>query len=325
MSKKSKRRADVKSSILILLLIAILLIASTYAWFTANTSVSISTLDVKVEAQNGLQISVDGTNWKTVLTNDDIKGANATYTTSKNQIPDMMEPVSSAGTVASGVMEMFYGTISSDTLGNNKLSAAKQTDKEENGATATGKYIVFDAFLKVDKTSALSLTKNSSVTAKAGTMDKGLQNAARVAFCKSTATANGSELTTIQGLVPTTSYIWEPNYDVHTSTGVSNAKDVYGITTTQTGGSLLAYNGIKAEIPGGTPVPLNSADTNYFQAVTPAYYTPAAEVPNTKLFDLEAGITKVRIYMWIEGQDVDCENSASGADISYTLDFSIPG
>lgn len=325
MSKKSKRRADVKSSILILLLIAILLIASTYAWFTANTTVTISTLNVKVEAQNGLQISVDGTNWKTVLTNDDIKGANAIYTSSKNQIPDIMEPVSSAGTVTGGVMEMFYGAISSDTSGNYKLSAAKQTDTEENGATSTGKYIVFDAFLRVDKTSALSLTSDSSVTAKEGTTDKGLQNAARVAFCTSPATANGSDLSTIQGLVPNKSYIWEPNYDVHTSTGVSNAYDVYGITTTQTNGSILAYNGIKAEIPGGSPVDLNSSDTNYFQAVTPAYSSPAAGVANTKLFDLEAGITKVRIYMWIEGQDVDCENSASGADISYSIQFSIPG
>ena len=27
--------------------------------------------------------------------------------------------------------------------------------------------------------------------------------------------------------------------------------------------------------------------------------------------------------MWIEGQDVDCENNASGTDISYNLQFTI--
>lgn len=37
---------------------------------------------------------------------------------------------------------------------------------------------------------------------------------------------------------------------------------------------------------------------------------------------LKAGITKVRIYMWVEGQDVDCENNASGGDISFNLQFS---
>ena len=34
---------------------------------------------------------------------------------------------------------------------------------------------------------------------------------------------------------------------------------------------------------------------------------------------LTSGITKVRIYMWIEGQDVDCENNASGGSITYNL------
>ena len=38
MSKKreNKRKVDLKSAILLLLLLAILLTASTYAWFTAN-------------------------------------------------------------------------------------------------------------------------------------------------------------------------------------------------------------------------------------------------------------------------------------------------
>ena len=28
--------------------------------------------------------------------------------------------------------------------------------------------------------------------------------------------------------------------------------------------------------------------------------------------------------MWIEGQDVDCENNASGSDISFNVQFSKP-
>ena len=51
---------------------------------------------------------------------------------------------------------------------------------------------------------------------------------------------------------------------------------------------------------------------------------PAEEKPaEQKIFALTAGITKVRVYMWIEGQDVDCENTASGTDISYNLQFTI--
>ena len=95
MSKKKQKKNELKSAILVLLLIAILLIASTYAWFTANTNVEVSTLNVNVRAANGLQISADGTNWKTVLTNEDIDPDNVTttYAGNKNQIPTVMEPV----------------------------------------------------------------------------------------------------------------------------------------------------------------------------------------------------------------------------------------
>ena len=316
MSKKSKRRESIKSSILILLLIAILLIASTYAWFTANTVVSVSTLDVQVQAQNGLQISVDGTNWKTVLTAEDITGAKETYTSSVNQLPGEMEPVSTVGTVKNGVMEMFYGTVSGDT-GSYLLTATQETDAQGT----KGKYIVFDAFFRVDKDSALSLTKDSKVTAKAGTTSRGLENAARVGFCVLGNTTS-TDLSTIQGLTGgTTSYIWEPNYDVHTAEGVKNAKDTYGIETSETGGSQLEYYGVNQAISSG--VALKSTET-YFTKVTPKISTKASYSTDNALMNLTAGITKVRIYMWIEGQDVDCENSASGVDISYTLQFSIP-
>ena len=32
-----------------------------------------------------------------------------------------------------------------------------------------------------------------------------------------------------------------------------------------------------------------------------------------------AGVTKMRVYLWIEGQDIDCENNASGGKISFDL------
>ena len=122
MSKKSsKRKASIKSSILLLLLIAILLIASTYAWFTANKTVTISSLNVNVEAKNGLQISTDAQNWKAVISNEDIT-KNA-YTGNKNQIPTTMEPVSTVGTVTDGFMGMFYGTAAPGDTGSYELTA----------------------------------------------------------------------------------------------------------------------------------------------------------------------------------------------------------
>lgn len=326
MSKKKQKKNNVKSSILVLLLIAILLIASTYAWFTANTNVEISTLNVNVGAANGLQISADGTNWKTVLTNDDIDPDNVdnNYADNKNQIPTVMEPVSSIGEMATdGTMKMFLGKVTSATTGELQLTADALTDAKGKGETA-GKYIAFDVFLKVDEDSMLSLTQDSNVTVKDNETSKGLENATRTAFCVLGNTDSGASLSDIQKLNSNaTSYIWEPNYDAHTTTGVANAKNNYQITTTSPlDTNAVDYYGVKAAIE--TPVALNSKDATYFSQVTPAYKTKKTVEADVQMFQLKAGITKVRIYMWVEGQDVDCENTASGSNIAFNVKFSIP-
>lgn len=328
---KNKKKLNLRSSLLVLLLIAILLIASTYAWFTANTVVTISTLNVHVEAKGGLQISADGINWKTVLSNEDIAPDTlTTYAGNENQIPTTLEPVSTTGNVTDGKMDMFYGVVTAAAaaddaagikLGDFTLTTSKQVDTKGT----TGKYIVFDAFLKVDKDQTLSLTKNSDVKADtAKSEDRGLKNAARVAFVPSTSVAaDGAETTTIQSLVPDgKACIWEPNDDVHTAAAVSAASSIYGLTTSTTGAAPLSYYGVKAEI--AKPVPLNSKDSASFAEVTPSIQTKEANDAINKVCDLKKGITKVRIYMWVDGQDVDCENNASGSDITYDVQFSIP-
>ena len=326
MSKKKQKKNELKSAILVLLLIAILLIASTYAWFTANTNVEVSTLNVNVGAANGLQISADGTNWKTVLTNDDIDPENlaTTYAGNKNQIPTVMEPVSTVGEMnTDGTMKMFSGKVTSSNTGELQLVSEALTDAKGKGDTA-GKYITFDVFLKVDEDSMLSLTKDSNATVKKGDTSKGLEYATRTAFCVLGNTTAGAGLDQIQTLnTNAASHIWEPNYDSHTAAGVANAKDNYGITTTApTATDAVEYYGIKSAIE--TAVPLASKDTTYFTKVTPEYQTKTTVEKDVELFQLKAGITKVRIYMWVEGQDVDCENTASGSNIAFDVKFSIP-
>ena len=327
---RNKKKLNLRSSLLVLLLIAILLIASTYAWFTANTVVTISTLNVNVAAKGGLQISADGINWKTVLSNDDIAPDKLkTYESNVNQIPTTLEPVSTTGNVTGGRMDMFYGvvtaaTVADDTTGIKLGDFTLTTSKETDTQGTTGKYIVFDAFLKVDKEQTLSLTNNSAVkadTAKGD--DRGLKNAARVAFVPSNSVADGTETNTIQSLVPGgTAYIWEPNYNVHTAAAVSAASSIYGQKTATTDENPLPYYGVKDETK--KPVPLNSKDEASFAVVTPSIQTKEANDETKTVCNLSKGITKVRIYMWIEGQDVDVENNASGSDITYDVQFSIP-
>ena len=179
-------------------------------------------------------------------------------------------------------------------------------------------------FFQSSQAQTVYLTSNSSVVAS-GT-DKGIQNAARVAFIKEGSVAYGSTPASAQALKgEITKMFWEPNYDVHSPSGVANASNVYGISVGQTGGSKLAYKGVKAPIAEANKIPLNSTDTNYFGDIT-TIGSVASGIPLTayiNAFDVAEGITKIRIYLWIEGQDVDCEDHASGSSLTYNLQFSI--
>lgn len=319
--KNERRKNNLRYSLLLLLLLLVFLMVSTYAWFTANQTVTISTLDVNVQTSNGLQISADAINWKTILQKADITGASATYTSSVNQVPDEMQPVSSAGIVDTdtGYMDMYFGTV--DAL-DDGTGYSLASDKEVDTRGAEGRYIAFDIFLRVDQTTPVYLTTASNIITKEGAADKGLQNAARVAFIDEGNIADVGDSTGAQALKGgTTSIIWEPNYDVHTAAGVANAKEIYGLDTTTTGATQLSYQGIKAEFADTEGVTLKNTNTfsQYFQTVTPIISTVKDFDTQQTLLNLKAGITKVRIYMWVEGQDVDCENNASGTDISFNV------
>ncbi len=319
--KNERRKNNLRYSLLLILLLLVFLMVSTYAWFTANQTVTISTLDVNVQTSNGLQISADAINWKTILQKADITGASATYTSSVNQVPDEMQPVSSAGIVDTdtGYMDMYFGTVDALEDGTGYSLAS---DKEVDTRGAEGRYIAFDIFLRVDQTTPVYLTTASNIITKEGAADKGLQNAARVAFIDEGNIADVGDSTGAQALKGgTTSIIWEPNYDVHTAAGVANAKEIYGLDTTTTGATQLSYQGIKAEFADTEGVTLKNTNTfsQYFQTVTPTISTVKDFDAQQTLLNLKAGITKVRIYMWVEGQDVDCENNASGTDISFNV------
>ena len=327
-NKKRKRKSKKRRlliTILMLMLTGLMTVTSTYAWFTANKTVTVNTINVNVAAANGLQLSVDGVEWKPVITNEDIiatiTGDNENYPDNVNQLPNeltSLAPVSSAKTVdANGHMEMFLGSIDADEAGNYSLTATKDEETKSQG----GHFVVFDLFFQVQAETTVYLTDASKVSA--GTKDTGIQNAARAAFVIGGNTPAGSATTTIQELKGTEAKLWEPNYDVHTPSGVSNAKSVYELETTTTGASQLTYYGVKAAITTG--VKLNSQDTQYFTQITPDILTTKAGIDSgayQEAFTLQPGVSKVRVYLWVEGQDVDCESIASGGQIAFDLQFS---
>ena len=99
----AKKRKEKNRRIFLLLVMmvmtGIMFASSTYAWFTSNKTVSVSDVQVNVTSKNGIQISADATNWKSVIQLADLLGAQAgKYPGAVNQIPstaNSIEPVSS--------------------------------------------------------------------------------------------------------------------------------------------------------------------------------------------------------------------------------------
>lgn len=226
-----------------------------------------------------------------------------------------------------------------DTVGGtpNETTIPKCTEKH---------YMAFDIFLKVDQDSELLLTANSLVD-NITLPDKGIQNSTRVAFVvqgnvpyneyrdgvtNDGVTTTGPSLArALNGATDDTVYIWEPNYDAHTASAVAAALKYYGINdiSAGTGNERKNYEGVKANIlPGEDVVTLTTTNSTawpqYFETVVPDITTTAGNANSTSTtITLAAGVTKVRVYFWVEGQDVDAENDATGSDMKLNLEFTI--
>ena len=381
MKKRTKSSKKRLSNLLILLVLAaVLLVMSTYAWFTANRTVRIDTIDVNVATQGGLQISANGTDWKTVITKEDLISADATVSNIVNQMPALMSPVSSPITVdANGHLAMYYGLVETDlTTGNFLLTSTLQTDVGSSTVSdadldsneyAKGYYVAFDFWLRLDaQDSPLhwsgKVVDNSEndITSQTA-VDKGLGEAARVAIIRGNQTSGFNQNTGALPNVVTglntqggTVTAWEPNINVHNAYGKNNYETLWatvgGVKTSWPdiiGTSVAADNsngrlrydalngtftqkqlgdaivGSDAATAGNVSViTIDQATGTGDSGASKVLTTTKNQVPNFKFTDdLVHGITKFRAYLWVEGQDIDCENSASGTYLRYDLKFSL--
>ncbi len=350
MAKKQSKKDERKRRLLFLILLFLLTVViggtATYAWFTSNRKVEVEPMNVQVNTVNGLQISADAINWKALVTKQELIDVGATsggtYSGSSNQLPDVFGAVSTVGEASTsgstaGTLKMFYGTVAAEEgTGIYKLSTTAAQEEVKCSGTTDGcsskYYAAFDLFFKVEAATDVVLEKTSFVNNTTGQEDRGIQNASRVGFLylgnNPDVTASG----TIQAskAADTTNHptiIWEPNCSSHTATGANNATTVYGLSaasvaTDGSGTCGLNYYGVKAQIT--TPQVLNSTSATYFSQVTPGIKTAAGtRTSDDDIFTLQPGITKYRVYWWVEGQDVDAENNATGSYMTLKLVFAI--
>ena len=321
-SRRSKRKLN--SLFMAVILTGMLMLSSTYAWFSANKEVALEGINAKVVAAEGLQISLDGESWSSKIT---INQENlAAATDNKYRWPDALTPVSTVGETASGNMNIFYGEVNAEAT---ELSnAAIESD------TATTKYIVFDLYFKNSSSRVdgdiLQLNTGSMVDiADDGKDGTGLEYSIRSAVVlyseKADMTADGNTIRSIAFGTPSVS-IWEPNYNKHTAEVVNNDSRIDATNT--------AYNtfGIK-QVGTGTVTGINETSENDFIAEQKTVKTDGTVGAATNLTNLaganlmlqQNSIMKARVYIWLEGQDPDCIDTAStGKSIDIVLGFTKP-
>ena len=358
--KNGKKRRKLGSLLLLLFLTIILLATSTYAWFTANRSVTIDAINVTVSTSNGIQISTDANSWKTLISNSDITTGYA-FDTDNDSVNDLVDqnqfsltnlsPVSTAGAVSNGKLVMYKGVID-DKNTDGVLGLTASATPAEAKSTTTGDFIAFDIFLKVDEAGPVYLNVGSGAVVTGNNADKGAQNAVRMGFIVE---GNGASTTPAATLAAYSSgssvLIVEPNSDQHNAFGIEQARQyyqdyTYGSTSGAdytslsegTGNDWVSWDGVSAAISDSNEIAwanTNAHDSgSYFTAMTGNYLTRTttafttntgtpAPTPVSIGLSLSAGITKIRVYLWIEGQDIDCDTSASGANITFNIGFTL--
>lgn len=297
MKKTFKKRAFI-SAIAMLIVSAIVLTSATYAWFSMAKRVEVESMELNVTSPEGIQISANTSAFTTKLTADDITGASSTrfkaYDGHTNNIPSTVKPSSSIFRT-NGYLPTFYDGSINDT---GKMDIYKRDD------VGSG-FVAFDLFVKV-KTATTVKFGSSTVTCEG---NPELPTAMRIALINCGTVAEKADAKTIKAAVPTNDNTKKIIYEVDAAKHTAAA--------TALGASGIMYTmGIYTE---GRNV---STDSTYNNTVTnnagSINATIATSAENATVA-VDAGITRVRVYMWMEGNDVDCANDVAGATLNFNL------
>lgn len=308
--------------------IGVLFIVSAYAWFQASLDVQVKFINLVVSKKNGLFISLDGIEFgssieiseKTLI--NDLKNRypgntsqwakNGLYPISSNGIPNSN----------SSVFDMYIASdFQIDELNNKRYLSTRK--KIEKGISNRNDYISFDIFLKNITGSPVSdnlyIDEGTNVILEdtSSEQNQGLINSVRIGFVKIGTVSNKASVEEIQNISCNNNcemLIYEPNSTLHTNMSINKAKR-YGI-----------------DLKNGQYFPTYAiaGTLNFFEIsdVVSGDVGENFELQNTvvdidkPIFEIPDGVTKVRIYVWIEGQDIDSlETRSDGASAKLAINL----
>jgi hypothetical protein len=328
------KRVNPRISLALIFIFGILLIFSSYAWFSTNLNIKIKTFNLVVSKNSDITISFDGVNFsrsieitkKTVY--EDLGELYPNYNT---QWPSNgLIPVSSPGiTNPNSHYFDFYQSSGVLYYRRDKDRGFVRTRKnDESRPREFNYYLAFDIFIKNDTGSPESDNLYFETTSKITAPDEddeemqGLVNSFRVGIVKVGSVGLNASVNEIQNVSCNNdckSVIYEPNSKFHTPLSIERAKK-YNVNLVD-GQDFPTYAFIKE----GGPIYVENSisgssrvDREYFTVQE----TMTDDETNLPIFTIPNGITKARVYVWIEGQDIDSlETNSKGTDVEITIDF----
>lgn len=318
MFNKNQKNRTFVAAIAMLLLSAIVITTASFAWFTLGRSAMASNLDLKVTKQGeGIQISANTTTFTDELTFEDLNGTSSSgfqaVREDYNFFPATIEPASSSFKL-NALPAFFTGGVDKAT---NTLESLATTS--DNGVDIYGKsgvetpaggkmagYFVFDVFVDYTGGAEAQLKIGSSnITVKNDESD-GTQaiaeaaDAMRIGFVNcGTVTKGATPAAATSGLE---AVIFATNAEARntapiTSTGVSGtlAEDAYTVPQSAAGNISIA-SGYDCQVDTGA---------------------------EDSVITISEGVNRIRIYIWMEGQDANCTDELQSQLISSNLVFTL--
>ena len=320
--------------------IGVVLLFATYAWFSASLNVKIKFFNVKVSTETGLFISLDGVNFSDSV---DISHDSILYDI-RELYPNHTNQWANSGLWSVSTNGLPNPNFDKFAVYNGSMSKYKDKARKgqryirtslisEDAPSEWNQYIAFDVFLKnvsgSPKSDNLYISRSTFIdfdeSADDETREKmqDIFNTMRMGIVRIGDTSLNADPTTIQNLQCNGAcqyVIYEPHHMDHNEESIEAAAELGIELQDQT---YVPTYGVIAEgdYLNHKSGFLNSGvdlDTEHFALqhtiFEDNFLDPIFKIPN--------GYTKLRVYLWIEGQDVDAlEVHSEGAPVALNLDL----
>ncbi len=331
-NKKKKERNSVKFYFILFLILitGVILVYSTYAWFSSSLNVQIYGFNVRVDHDSDLAISLDGSDWQqsiNITQNTLVNELSKVYPNHTNRWSEYMSTVSSIGLLDQGYkFSMFENKrplTKKGGLANNNYIYPKLT--EENKPELNSTYFAFDIFIRNNTNSPYSdnlyIRNEKKLFVPESEDDLFILNSLRFGMVYVGTVGKNAPLNEIQNMDCLSNgckqFIYEPS-TTHTDGTVELLKTrKIEITNDMEVPTYAVYHeGDKINLWSGVHNSRVQFDENIF-----AYQNTITNLEQP-IFELPSGISKYRIYLWVEGSDIDVIKTESpGYRLIFGIDF----